>query len=97
MFLERGPNRIGGIYKKAVYRHYTDGSYSTEIPKPPWLGFLGPILRAEVGDVIVIHLKNFASRPYSLHPHGVFYNKDSEGDFPFTVAGALFLFHSSGN
>ncbi|CAO2636084.1 Ferroxidase HEPHL1, partial [Lemmus lemmus] len=79
LFLERGPNRIGGIYKKAVYRHYTDGSYSTEIPKPPWLGFLGPILRAEVGDVIVIHLKNFASRPYSLHPHGVFYNKDSEG------------------
>ncbi|NP_001178922.2 ferroxidase HEPHL1 [Rattus norvegicus] len=79
LFLERGPNRIGGIYKKAVYRHFTDGSYSTEIPKPPWLGFLGPILRAEVGDVIVIHLKNFASRPYSLHPHGVFYNKDSEG------------------
>ncbi|CAO2636085.1 Ferroxidase HEPHL1, partial [Lemmus lemmus] len=89
LFLERGPNRIGGIYKKAVYRHYTDGSYSTEIPKPPWLGFLGPILRAEVGDVIVIHLKNFASRPYSLHPHGVFYNKDSEGDFPFSVAGFL--------
>ncbi|XP_062950422.1 ferroxidase HEPHL1 [Cynocephalus volans] len=79
LFLERGPNRIGGIYKKAVYRHFTDGTYSTEIPKPPWLGFLGPILRAEVGDVIVIHLKNFASRPYSLHPHGVFYNKDSEG------------------
>ncbi|KAG8519285.1 Hephaestin-like protein 1, partial [Galemys pyrenaicus] len=79
LFLERGPNRIGGLYKKAVYRHYTDASYSTEIPKPPWLGFLGPILRAEVGDVVVIHLKNFASRPYSLHPHGVFYNKDSEG------------------
>ncbi|XP_062054294.1 ferroxidase HEPHL1 [Lepus europaeus] len=79
LFLERGPNRIGGIYKKAVYRHFTDGTYSTEIPKPSWLGFLGPILRAEVGDVIVIHLKNFASRPYSLHPHGVFYNKDSEG------------------
>nr|XP_025749784.1 hephaestin-like protein 1 [Callorhinus ursinus] len=79
LFLERGPNRIGGLYKKAVYRHYTDETYSTEIPKPPWLGFLGPILRAEVGDVIVIRLKNFASRPYSLHPHGVFYNKDSEG------------------
>uniref|UniRef100_G1R633 ferroxidase n=1 Tax=Nomascus leucogenys TaxID=61853 RepID=G1R633_NOMLE len=79
LFLERGPNRIGSIYKKAVYRHFTDGTYSIEIPKPPWLGFLGPILRAEVGDVIVIHLKNFASRPYSLHPHGVFYNKDSEG------------------
>ncbi|XP_055971194.1 ferroxidase HEPHL1 [Sorex fumeus] len=79
LFLERGPDRIGGLYKKAVYRHYTDNTYSTEIPKPAWLGFLGPILRAEVGDVLVIHLKNFASRPYSLHPHGVFYNKDSEG------------------
>lgn len=79
LFLERGPNRIGRLYKKAVYRRYTDDSYSTEIPKPPWLGFLGPIMRAEVGDVVVIHLRNFASRPYSLHPHGVFYNKDSEG------------------
>lgn len=80
LFLERGPNRIGSLYKKAVYRHYTDNTYSTEIPKPAWLGFLGPVLRAEVGDVLLIHLKNFASRPYSLHPHGVFYNKDSEGN-----------------
>ncbi|XP_036602582.1 ferroxidase HEPHL1 isoform X1 [Trichosurus vulpecula] len=79
LFLERGPNRIGNVYKKAIYRQYTDGTYSKEIPKPPWLGFLGPILRAEVDDVIVIHLRNFASRPYSLHPHGVFYAKDSEG------------------
>ncbi|XP_060035658.1 ferroxidase HEPHL1 isoform X2 [Erinaceus europaeus] len=79
LFLERGPNRIGGLYKKAVYRLYTDATYSTELPKPAWLGFLGPVLRAEVGDVVVVHLKNFASRPYSLHPHGVFYDKDSEG------------------
>lgn len=62
-----------------MYRQYTDDSYSKEIPKPEWLGFLGPILRAEVGDVMVVHMKNFASRPYSLHPHGVFYKKDSEG------------------
>lgn len=97
MFLERGPNRIGNIYKKAVYRHFTDGTYSTEIPKPSWLGFLGPILRAEVGDVIVIHLKNFASRPYSLHPHGVFYNKDSEGKCQFSIIEVLFPFQRKGN
>ncbi|KAL0173413.1 hypothetical protein M9458_029381, partial [Cirrhinus mrigala] len=66
------------VYKKALYRQYTDESYSIEIRKPEWLGFLGPILRAEVGDVIVVHMKNFASRPYSLHPHGVFYEKNSE-------------------
>ncbi|XP_051718057.1 ferroxidase HEPHL1-like isoform X1 [Ctenopharyngodon idella] len=79
VFLFNGPTRIGSVYKKAVYRQYSDDSYSKEIPKPEWLGFLGPILRAEVGDVMVVHMKNFASMPYSLHPHGVFYKKDSEG------------------
>uniref|UniRef100_A0A8C1UTS9 ferroxidase n=1 Tax=Cyprinus carpio TaxID=7962 RepID=A0A8C1UTS9_CYPCA len=78
-FLTKGPTRIGSVYKKALYRQYTDDSYSTEIPKPAWLGFLGPIIRAEVGDVIEVHMKNFASIPYSLHPHGVFYEKNSEG------------------
>lgn len=50
-----------------------------EMVQPAWLGFLGPVLQAEVGDVILIHLKNFATRPYTIHPHGVFYEKDSEG------------------
>ncbi|XP_036974943.1 ferroxidase HEPHL1 [Acanthopagrus latus] len=79
VFLERGPDRIGSVYKKAMYRQYTDATYSQQAPRPPWLGFLGPILRAEVNDVIVVHLKNFASRNYSMHPHGVFYEKNSEG------------------
>ncbi|KTF76235.1 hypothetical protein cypCar_00046992 [Cyprinus carpio] len=79
VFLSRGETRIGSVYKKALYRQYTDGSYSKEIAKPAWLGFLGPIIRAEVGDVIEVHMKNFATRPYSLHPHGVFYEKNSEG------------------
>lgn len=78
-FLEQGPHRIGSQYKKAVYKQFRDASYSEEVPKPAWLGFLGPVLKAEVGDVIVVHLKNFASRSYSLHPHGVFYEKDAEG------------------
>uniref|UniRef100_A0A8C2JJY9 ferroxidase n=1 Tax=Cyprinus carpio TaxID=7962 RepID=A0A8C2JJY9_CYPCA len=79
VFLSRGETRIGSVYKKALYRQYTDGSYSKEIAKPAWLGFLGPIIRAEVGDVIEVHMKNFATRPYSLHPHGVFYERNSEG------------------
>uniref|UniRef100_A0A8C1ULQ4 ferroxidase n=1 Tax=Cyprinus carpio TaxID=7962 RepID=A0A8C1ULQ4_CYPCA len=79
VFLSRGETRIGSVYRKALYRQYTDGSYSKEIAKPAWLGFLGPIIRAEVGDVIEVHMKNFATRPYSLHPHGVFYEKNSEG------------------
>ncbi|XP_035522767.1 ferroxidase HEPHL1 [Morone saxatilis] len=78
-FLEKGPHRIGSVYKKAMFRQYTDSSYSHLAPRPAWLGFLGPILRAEVDDVIVVHLKNFASRNYSMHPHGVFYEKNAEG------------------
>ncbi|XP_036392053.1 hephaestin-like protein 1a [Megalops cyprinoides] len=90
VFLQQGPHRIGSVYKKALYKEFTDGSYNEEIVKPGWLGFLGPVLRAEVDDVIIVHLKNFASRPYSLHPHGVFYEKDSEGAlYPDDTSGKL--------
>ncbi|XP_006903188.1 PREDICTED: hephaestin-like [Elephantulus edwardii] len=78
-FLKSDKNRIGSTYKKTIYKEYTDSSYVDEVPQPAWLGFLGPVLQAEVGDVILIHLKNFASRSYTIHPHGVFYEKDSEG------------------
>ncbi|KAM9846219.1 ferroxidase HEPHL1 [Aulostomus maculatus] len=79
VFLTKGPQRIGSVYKKAMFRQYTDATYSQLVPRPSWLGFLGPILRAEIDDVIVVHLKNFATRSYSMHPHGVFYEKNSEG------------------
>lgn len=78
-FLKSDKNRIGNSYKKTIYKEYKDDSYMEEMVQPAWLGFLGPVLRAEVGDVILIHLKNFATRPYTIHPHGVFYEKDSEG------------------
>ncbi|CAL8267923.1 unnamed protein product [Merluccius merluccius] len=90
IFLQRGPQRIGGKYKKAMYRQYTDGSFSRPAPRPLWLGYLGPLIRAEVGDVIVVHLMNKASRNYSMHPHGVFYKKDSEGAlYPDGTSGRL--------
>uniref|UniRef100_A0A0B8RUW1 Ceruloplasmin n=1 Tax=Philothamnus irregularis TaxID=1899461 RepID=A0A0B8RUW1_9SAUR len=79
VFLKQGPDRIGSTYKKAVYVQYTDNSYSHVVEKPPWLGFLGPIIKAEVGDIFVIHLKNFAKRAYTIHPHGVSYTKENEG------------------
>ncbi|XP_068122911.1 ferroxidase HEPHL1 [Hyperolius riggenbachi] len=80
-FLESGPHRIGRTYKKAIYRQYTDDKYKDEIAKPGWLGLLGPVIKAEVEDTIIVYLKNLASRPYTIHPHGVFYKKDSEGAF----------------
>ncbi|XP_058392023.1 hephaestin isoform X9 [Diceros bicornis minor] len=89
-FLKSDKNRIGSSYKKTIYKEYKDGSYMDEMAQPAWLGFLGPVLQAEVGDVILIHLKNFATRPYTIHPHGVFYEKDSEGSlYPDGSSGQL--------
>ena len=81
-FMEAGPRTIGRKYLKALYREYTDSTFSTLKPRPrEWehLGFLGPLIRAEVGDTIRVVFRNKARHPLSMHPHGVFYNKDSEG------------------
>ncbi|XP_015357139.1 hephaestin isoform X1 [Marmota marmota marmota] len=89
-FLKSDKNRIGSTYKKTIYREYKDDSYMEEVAQPDWLGFLGPVLHGEVGDVILIHLKNFAAHPYTIHPHGVFYEKDSEGSlYPDGSSGLL--------
>lgn len=81
-FLTTGPNLIGPVYRKAVYREYTDATFTHLKPRPPaeaYLGILGPILHAEVGDTIRIRFKNNGTHSYSMHPHGVFYEKASEG------------------
>jgi FtsP/CotA-like multicopper oxidase with cupredoxin domain len=91
-YTESGPHRIGRVYKKAIYQEYTDGSFSTlkvRAPEAQYLGLLGPILRGEVGDTIKVVFRNHASHPYSMHPHGVLYQKDSEGaDYDDGTTGA---------
>jgi FtsP/CotA-like multicopper oxidase with cupredoxin domain len=82
VFVASGRDRIGKTYLKALYREYTDATFTTLKPVPAeWqhLGTLGPVIRAEVGDTIVVHFKNNARFPFSVHPHGVFYEKSSEG------------------
>jgi hypothetical protein len=82
VFVDRSKHRIGKSYPKALYREYTDGSFSElkERPKDQeYLGALGPLVRAEVGDTIKVVFKNNADFPASMHPHGVFYEKTSEG------------------
>jgi len=81
-WMEPGPHVAGRKAKKALYREYTDATFTTLKPRPPaWehLGFLGPLIRAEVGDTIKVVFRNNAKFAAAVHPHGVFYNKDSEG------------------
>jgi manganese oxidase len=82
VWTKRGPTTIGTTYKKALFREYTDGTFSTLKPRSAeWehLGFLGPVIHAEVGDSIRVVFRNNGNYPYSVHPHGVIYDKDSEG------------------
>ncbi|XP_051824853.1 coagulation factor VIII isoform X2 [Antechinus flavipes] len=67
------------LYKKAVFVEYTDSRFLQAKPRAPWMGLLGPIIRAEVHDTVVITLKNMASHPVSLHAVGISYWKASEG------------------
>jgi len=73
---------IGRKYIKALYIEYTDDTFSTVKERPATeehLGFLGPVIRAEVGDTIFVTFMNNGSNPYTMHPHGLAYEKSSEG------------------
>ncbi|HYK11996.1 MAG TPA: multicopper oxidase domain-containing protein [Gemmatimonadales bacterium] len=80
----RGPdtNTVAWIFRKAIYREYTDSTFATLKPRDArWqhLEMLGPVLRGAVGDTIVVVFRNRTHFAASMHPHGVFYDKKSEG------------------
>eukprot|EP01134_Creolimax_fragrantissima_P003242 CFRG3242T1 len=87
VFMRQGDGFIGKTYMKAVFRGYTDDTYTTPIPVTDTNGFMGPVIKAEVGDSIVVVFQNNAGVPYSVHPHGVTYDKDNEGAL-YGVGGA---------
>ncbi|MGH7523333.1 MAG: multicopper oxidase domain-containing protein [Gemmatimonadales bacterium] len=81
-FSKMKPRPVSTTYQKVLYREYTDSTFRTIKPRAPeWahLGFLGPLIRGVVGDTIKVVFRNNSDRPYSVHPHGVFYTKSSEG------------------
>jgi manganese oxidase len=81
------PINIGRVYTKA--RYVSCDANGNELPraeKDKHLGILGPVIRAEVGDTIVVKFRNKTRFPASMHPHGVFYDKNSEGA-PYAAPG----------
>ncbi|TFJ95892.1 peptidase M3 [Platysternon megacephalum] len=80
-YLDNFSNLIGKKYKKAVFTQYADANFNKrlETPRPKEMGILGPVIRAQVRDIIKIVFKNMASRPYSIYLHGVTLSKDAEG------------------
>jgi manganese oxidase len=82
LYMEVGKTVIGRKVKKAIYRGYTDGTFTQLSPRPrEWqhLGMLGPLIRATVGDTVRVVFRNNTQFKASVHPHNVLYEKESEG------------------
>lgn len=87
-------------WPKSRFIEYTDETFSTPKPQPDWLGILGPVIRAEVGDEVVVEFLNRGHVAHDMHPHGLRYDKDNEGSFyiPFgrgdrVAPGRRFTYH----
>ncbi|GMH38872.1 hypothetical protein BSKO_06770 [Bryopsis sp. KO-2023] len=83
VFTENGEARIGSKYLKALFVEYTK-DFGEQIDRESndlykHMGFLGPAIRGVVGDKIIVHFKNEGTMDYSIHAHGVKYEKAHEG------------------
>uniref|UniRef100_A0A8C2FM23 Coagulation factor VIII, procoagulant component n=1 Tax=Cyprinus carpio TaxID=7962 RepID=A0A8C2FM23_CYPCA len=67
--LIKGPQHLGGIYKKVAFVEYTDKTFT--VKKTTGKILVGPELRGEVGDTFQICFKNMASRPFNIYPNGL--------------------------
>ncbi|MEO5917656.1 MAG: multicopper oxidase domain-containing protein [Luteolibacter sp.] len=72
---------------KFRYQQYADEGFQKKVFPPGRLGILGPVMRGQTGDFIVVTLLNRLPTPVSMHPHGVRYDKDSEGSSYFPGRG----------
>jgi len=96
----RQPWSVKLEWQKTRFIEYTDDTFTTKKPQPEWLGILGPVIRAEVGDEVVVDFYNRAHLGHDMHPHGLRYDKDNEGSFyiPFgkgdrVAPGRKFTYH----
>lgn len=80
--------RAETTFTTIVYRRYTR-DWARALPNQPGAsadndGIPGPLLRARVGDTILVHFKNLDNefeRPHSMHFHGVEYPFGSDGAY----------------
>jgi len=82
LYVKNTKDRIGSVYLKCLYQGYTDDTFTilqSVTDKWKHLGIMGPVIHAEVGDTVKVVFKNNCRIPTSMHPHGLFYLKESEG------------------
>ena len=71
-------------FRTVVYREFTR-DFAQPVPNANGdRGIQGPLIRARVGDTILVHFRNLDttfSRPHSMHFHGVRYRFGSDGSY----------------
>jgi FtsP/CotA-like multicopper oxidase with cupredoxin domain len=72
------------VFRTVVYRQFTK-DFANQLPNGPGNpGLQGPLLRARVGDTILVHFRNLdtlTNHPHSMHFHGVRYRFGSDGAY----------------
>jgi FtsP/CotA-like multicopper oxidase with cupredoxin domain len=69
-----GAAQLGWAYHKAIYREYTDATFTKLFPVSAaerYRGLVGPTIRAEEGDTVVIVFRNRTRLPVDIAPTGV--------------------------
>lgn len=64
------PTGLGSRYLKMLYREYLDANFSSKAPRQGVSGVTGPLIQAEVGDVVLVVLRNRARYTLNLRPGG---------------------------
>ncbi|KAM3827454.1 coagulation factor VIII [Vipera latastei] len=73
--------KLSRSYKKVVFQEYFDSTFTRQMVRgelDEHLGILGPYIRGQVEDTIVVTFKNMASRPYSFHSNLLPYEGSQE-------------------
>jgi FtsP/CotA-like multicopper oxidase with cupredoxin domain len=72
------------VFRTVVYRQYTK-DFATPVPQEAGnQGIQGPLLRARVGDTLLVHFRNLdtlTNHAHSMHFHGVRYRFGSDGAY----------------
>lgn len=84
------PKKRKRLFRGFAYQLFSPGYAEPLAPA----SIPGPTLHAEVGDTVVVHLRNadtHFNQAITMHPHGVKYNPDYDGSYfgPFTRVGGF--------
>jgi FtsP/CotA-like multicopper oxidase with cupredoxin domain len=77
---------------KTRFTAYAFRPYTAEFAAPAGPPTLpGPLIEADTGETIVVHLQNAVDVPVTMHPHGIFYSDEMDGSYKgrFTDPGGF--------